>query len=156
MMRYATVHDYDFIFSLIMKEAENGHFSRKLLNPAATLGMEKELMSVLLQHRRINRCYAYALIWERKGYPVGFIVMSALEGDQGNELWLAAVSPSHRGLGEGKEMIQAILPQFKQQGAGIIARCAPESEAMFYILTKSGFVVDAILEHGTRQLIASW
>ena len=54
MMRYATVNDYDFIFSLIMKEAANGHFSRKLLNPAATLGMEKELLSVLLHHRRIN------------------------------------------------------------------------------------------------------
>jgi GNAT superfamily N-acetyltransferase len=156
MMRYATVNDYDFIFSLIMKEAANGHFSRKLLNPAATLGMEKELLSVLLHHRRINQCYAYALIWERKGYPVGFVVISALEGDQGNELWLAAVSPSHRGLGEGREMIGAILLQFRQQNAGLMARCAPESEAMFHILTSNGFVVDALLQHGTRQLVTPW
>lgn len=156
MMRYATVNDHDFIFSLIIKEAANGHFSRKLLDPVATLGMKKELLSVLLHHRRINQCYAYALIWERKGYPVGFVVMSALEGEQGNELWLAAIAPSYRGLGEGKEMIGAILPQFKQQGAGLVARCAPESEAMFHILTSNGFVVDAILEHGTRQLVTSW
>lgn len=35
MMRYATIEDYDFIFSLILKEASNGHFARNLLIPAA-------------------------------------------------------------------------------------------------------------------------
>lgn len=156
MMRYATVEDYEFIFSLILKEAANGHFERNLLIPAATRGLELELKSVLSNHRRTNKCYAYALIWERSWRPVGFVVMSALDGDQGNELWLAAVSPAHRGMGEGKEMINTILHQFEQQGAGLMARCAPESEAMFHILTSSGFVLDVTLEKGTRQLVTRW
>lgn len=101
MMRYATIEDYDFIFSLILKEASNGHFARNLLIPAAIRGLELELESVVSHHRRPNSCYAYALIWERKGRPVGFVVMSALDGDNGNELWLAAVSPAHRGKGGG-------------------------------------------------------
>lgn len=53
--------------------------------------------------------------------------------------------------GEGKEMINTILHQFKQQGAGLMARCAAESEAMFHILTSSGFVLDVILEKGIGQ-----
>lgn len=156
MMRYATGEDYDFIFSLILKEAANGHFDRKLLAPAATRGLEFELRSVLSSHRRANGCYAYALIWERNGQPIGFVVMSALDADQGNELWLAAVSPCHRGKGEGTEMISTILRQFEQQGAGLLARCAPESEAMFHILTSNGFVLDVVSKQGTRQLITRW
>jgi RimJ/RimL family protein N-acetyltransferase len=156
MMRYATLKDYDFICSLILKEAANGHFDRNLLLPAAARGLELELKSVLSNHRRTNKSYAYALIWERNGQPIGFVVMSALDGDQGNELWLAAVSPAHRAKGEGKEMISTILRQFEQQGAGLMARCAPESEAMFHLLTSNGFVLDVVLKKGTRQLMTRW
>lgn len=111
---------------------------------------------MLTNHRRANGCYAYALIWERNGQPIGFVVMSALDRDHGNELWLAAVSPAHRSKGEGTEMINTILRQFAQQGAGLLARCAPESEAMFHILTSNGFVLDVVLKKGTRQLITRW
>lgn len=156
MMRYATLKDYDFICSLVLKEAAKGHFDRNLLLPGAARGLELELKSVLADHRRANGCYAYALIWELNGSPIGFVVMSALDGDQGNELWLAAVSSAHRGKGEGKEMVQTVLRQFREQGAGLMARCAPESEAMFHILTSNGFVLDTVLKKGTRQLTTRW
>ena len=156
MMRYANNDDFDFIFSLILKEAANGHFDRNLSIPAATYGLELELRSILENNTRANGCYAYALIWERDGKPIGFVVMSALNGDIGNELWLAAVSSAHRSKGEGTKMINTILRQFAQQGAGLVARCAPESEAMFHILTSNGFVLDVVLKKGTRQLISRW
>jgi GNAT superfamily N-acetyltransferase len=156
MMRYATAEDYEFIFSLVLKEAANGHFARDLLNPGATRGLELELRSVISDRRRHNGCFAYALIWERMGRPIGFVVMSALEGNTGNELWLTAVSPAYRRQGEGKKMIKTILHQFKQRGVGLLARCAPESEAMFHLLTANGFVLDVTLEKGTRQLLTRW
>lgn len=156
MMRYATLKDSDFICALILKEAANGHFDRNLLLPAASRGLELELKSVLSDHRRVNGCDAYALIWEQNGQPIGFVVMSALDGDEGNELWLAAVSQGHRGKGEGKKMINTVLHQFEEQGAGLMSRCAPESEAMFHILTSNGFMLDVTLQKGTRQLVTRW
>lgn len=156
MIRDATVEDFDFIFSLILKEAANGTFSRTLLIPESTRGLEVELKSVLSHRRRPNGCYAHALIWGRMRVQIGFLVLSALDGDNGNELWLAAVAPRYRGRGEGTRMINAILHQFKRQGVGLMARCAPEAEAMYHILTSSGFVLDATLGTGTRQLATRW
>ena len=111
---------------------------------------------MLSHRRRPNGCYAYVLIWEPMGQQIGFLAISALDGDNGNELWLAAVAPLHRGRGEGTRMINTVLHQFKQQSSGLTARCAPEAEAMFHILTSSGFVLDVTLEKGTRQLITRW
>jgi len=156
MIRYATIEDYNFIFPLILKEAANGNFARNILIPEATRGLELEIKSVLSDRRRPNGCYAYILIWERMGESIGFLAISALDGDNGNELWLAAISPLHRERGEGTRMINMVLPQFKLQGAGLMARCAPEAKAMFHILTSSGFVLDVTLEKGTRQLVTRW
>jgi len=156
MMRYGTVRDHEFILSIILKEAANGHFERDLLLPEATRGLELELMSVLSHQRRHNGSFAYALIWERNERRIGFIVMSALEGDTGNELWLAAVAPAYRRQGEGKKMIRTVLRQFKEQGVGLMARCTPESEAMYHLLTANGFVLDGTLPQGTRQLATRW
>lgn len=153
MMRYATLADYDFIFSHVLKEAQNGHFSRDLLKPAATRGLELELKSVLSRQTRVNGFVAYALIWEKMGQRIGFMAMSALDGDRDNELWLAAISPQHRGCGEGRKMINTVLSQFKGRNSLLTARCAPESEAMFHILTSSGFHHDATMEKGTRGLV---
>jgi hypothetical protein len=58
MMRYATITDHDFIYSLVLEEAANGHFSRNLLNPAAIRGLDLELKSVLTERRRPNGTFA--------------------------------------------------------------------------------------------------
>lgn len=155
-MRYATGDDYDFILGLVLREAANGHFTRDLLSPAATRGLELELKSILSSKTRQNGYVAYALIWEKINQRIGFVVMSALDGDKDNEMWLAAVAPQYRGKGEGKKMVNTVLDQFRGRQALLTARCAPESEAMFHILTSNGFELDATMPKGTRGLVYTW
>jgi len=155
MMRNASPEDFQFIFSLILEEAKNGHFARKLLSPAATRGFNIEIRSVLTHGVRVNGVRAYALVWERDAKPIGFVIMSAGSDNMGNELWLAAILPTHRGCGEGKKMIFEILRQFKGKNLMLGARCAPESEAMFHILTSNGFRLIHIGEEGSRGLMYS-
>lgn len=155
-MRYATVQDCEFISSLILKGAANGHFAPTALTSEGTRELELELKSVISNRRRQNGSFAYVLIWERNGRSIGFVAISALDGNSGNELWLAAVSPDYRRQGEGKKMIKTVLHQFKQNGVGLLARCTPESGAMFHILMANGFALDATLEKGTRQLVSRW
>jgi ribosomal protein S18 acetylase RimI-like enzyme len=156
MMRHATTTDFDFINLLVLSEAHKGHFDRKLLIPAAMRGWELELRSVLVNRVRLNGLQSYALIWEQKKKAVGFVIMSAGPDNRGNELWMAAVSPEHRGIGEGKKMILEILKQFKGHNRILMARCAPESQAMFHILTTNGFMSVTTGEQGSRGLIYSF
>ncbi|MDO9453949.1 MAG: GNAT family N-acetyltransferase [Stagnimonas sp.] len=139
MMRNASPKDFQFIFNLVLAEAKNGHFVRELLIPAATRGFEIELKSVLVNRVRHNGIQAYALVWERNSKPIGFVIMSAGPDNKGNELWMSALSSEQRGSGEGKKMVSEILRQFKGKNLALFARCAPESEAMFHILTTNGF-----------------
>lgn len=153
MMRNASPNDFQFIYSLVLMEAQHGHFDRKLLIPAATRGWELELKSVLTNGVRHNGLHSYALIWERDRKPIGFVIMSAGPDNKGNELWMSAVSPYHRERGEGKKMILEILRQFKGKNLTLMARCSPESEAMFHILTTNGFNHVATGEQGIRGLM---
>jgi len=153
MMRNASPSDFQFIYSLVLTEAQNGHFDRKLLIPAATRGWELELKSVLTSGVRLNGLRSYALIWERDRKPVGFVIISAGSDNKGNELWMSAVSPNHRGRGDGKKMILEILRQFQGKNLILMARCSPESEAMFHILTTNGFNHVTTGEQGIRGLM---
>ncbi|WP_440216647.1 GNAT family N-acetyltransferase [Chromobacterium piscinae] len=153
MMRNASSEDFQFIFNLVLAEAENEHFSRELLVPAAARGFEIELKSVLANRVRHNGIQAYALIWEKNSKPIGFVIMSAGSDNKGNELWMSALSPEHRGNGEGKKMVSEILRQFKGKNLALFARCAPESEAMFHILKTNGFTHVATGEQGSRGLM---
>lgn len=153
MMRNASANDFQFINSLTLSEAQNRHFDPKLLVPAATRGWEIELQSVLANGVRHNGLRAYALIWEKNKKSIGFVIMSAGPDNKGNELWMAAVSPEHRGSGEGKKMVLEVLRQFRGKNLTLMARCAPESEAMFHILTTNGFNHVTNGEQGTRGLV---
>lgn len=153
MMRNASLGDFHFIYSMVLAEAQNGHFDRKLLIPAATRGLEIELKSVLASRIRHNGLYAHALVWEKDKSPIGFVIMSAGPDNKGNELWMTAISPEHRGQGEGKKMILDILGHFKGKNLALMARCSPESEAMFHILTRNGFSHVTTGEQGSRGLM---
>jgi ribosomal protein S18 acetylase RimI-like enzyme len=153
MMRNAAAADHQYILDLVLAEASKGHFSRDLLIPAAARGFGIELASILANGVRHNGLRAYALIWEKNSKPIGFTIMSAGPENKGNELWMSAISPEHRGNGEGKAMVLEILKHFKGKNLGLLARCAPESEAMYRILTSNGFKhVDTGLQ-GSRFLM---
>lgn len=97
MMRHASIDDFSFINSLVLSEAQQGHFDRQLLIPVLKHGWEIELQSVLANG--VHQCglRAYALIWEKNEKPIGFVIMSAVSDNKGNELWMASVLPEHRG-----------------------------------------------------------
>lgn len=153
MMRNATPQDFQFINYHVLSEAKNGHFNRALLVPSNRPGWDIDLSSVLAARTRRNGITAYALVWEKDKKPVGFVIMSAGPDNKGNELWMSALSPTQRGSGEGKKMILEILHQFKGKNKKLYARCAPESEAMFHILTTNGFDHVDTGEQGSRNLV---
>lgn len=153
MMRNASPEDFNFIFNLVLREAKNGHFARELLIPVATRGFAVELESILANRLRHDGIPAYALIWERNSKPIGFVIMSAGTDNKGNEFWMSALSPEHRGSGEGKNMVSEILRHFKGKNLALIARCALESEAMFHILTANGFNHVTTGDQGSRGLM---
>jgi ribosomal protein S18 acetylase RimI-like enzyme len=153
MMRNASPDDFHFINSLVLAEAQNGHFDRKLLIPAVTRGWELELNSVLASNVRHNGLRAYALIWEKNKKSIGFVIMSAGPDNKGNELWMTAISAEHRSQGEGKKMVLDILGRFKGKNLVLIARCSPESAVMFHILTRNGFSHVTAGGQGSRVLM---
>ncbi len=153
MMRNAYPEDFQFILTLVLSEARNGNFARELLIPAATRGFELELKSVLISGVRLNGIAAYALIWEKDDKPIGFVIMSAGPDNKGNELWMLAIWPRHRGKGEAKAMISELLNQFKAKNVWLMARCSQESEAMFHILTTNGFIHFDTNKQGYRGLM---
>ena len=140
MHRNANIHDLNFIYDLIMDGAKHGYFNRQYQTTiGASNGLKVELESILKNKKKYDGQTAYGVIFEHNGSPAGFVIMSAVENNKGNELWMAAVTPRLRGKGIGKKMIQGITQQFSGKNLMLMARCAPESETMFQLLLKSGF-----------------
>lgn len=152
MMRNADPHDLDFIFDLVIAEAEEGHFTKELLGSTEKRGFRLELISVLGRLIRIDGTRAFGLVWTHAGKSIGFVLMSAGPDNKGNELWMAAISPEQRKAGQGRAMISTVLEQFKGKNLKLFARCHSESEAMFHILASSGFNHIATGETGVRGL----
>lgn len=154
MLRYANINDLDFIYELVMSGAEHGFFNRQFHElPAAANGLRLELFSILASKTRLNGLMTYGIAYEHKGRPIGFVLMSTVEQNRGNELWMAAIHPDFRQMGYGKKMIQGVLEQFKGRNLMLFARCAPESESMFQLLIKNGFKHVSTGEKGYRGMM---
>jgi RimJ/RimL family protein N-acetyltransferase len=147
MIRYASSDDFQFIFTLIRIEAKNGHF---VLEPASVEPFGRELKSVLASRTRLDGTHAYALIYEESDQPLGFVIVSFNSLNNIYELLLSAIWPRHRDKGKGKAMIAELLSPFK---IDLMARCTPESEAMFHILTTNGFRYVGTGQKGVRALV---
>lgn len=153
MLRAANITDFDFINKIVLSESKKGHFNRKLVRLINKFFWKRELRSILSKDSRNKGIYAKAYVWVRDDNPIGFVIMSVLTKDnKGNELWMSAITPEQRGLGEGKKMLITILEQFKGKNKTLVARCSVESEAMFHILTTNGFIKADEIENETRLL----
>lgn len=154
MHRNANIGDLDFIYELVMGGAKHGFFNRQFQElPAAANGLRLELALILESQVRPNGLRAYGIIYEHKGLPIGFVLMSDDEQNKGRELWMAAIHPGFQKKGHGKKMIQGVLDQFKDRNLMLFARCAPESERMYQLLTKNGFKHVATGEEGYRGMM---
>lgn len=149
MMDYATFQDIDFIVQLILSEAENGFFSKKLLREDAKKGLKVEITNIVTQQRKIDGTVAYALVKREKNVPIGFIVISS----KPMELWMIAIDPKYRGMGIGERIVVEFLNQMIGSNILLIARCSKQSEAMFHILTKHGFSHKYTDNEGYRGLL---
>ena len=152
MLRHANINDLDFIYRTIIEESKHGHFDKELQSPLAAKGLHLELSLILKKRTRVNGFTAYAIIYEHNRSPVGFTIISAIKNNQGNELWMAAIKPKLRGKGLGTKMMKSILKQFYGRKQLIAARCAPESQTMFNILSKNGFKHVATGDEGHRGM----
>lgn len=141
MFRNATHTDFNFIDPLIKAEAAKGHFNPKILRPPFSTTWDLELKNVLQSNRRLNDLHAQALIWEERGYPIGFVILSAGPGNKGNELWMSAIASNHRGQGKGKAMLAALLQNFTGKNLVLMARCNAPSQTMLHLLTTHDFEV---------------
>lgn len=154
MLRYAKPSDFDFIYSLTMHDAQDGHFNREYCqNPDATKGLILEITSILGKRIRPNGLEAYGLIYEHDSKSAGFVIMSAGPENKGNELLMASIRPDIRGKKHGKRMLTNILNQFKGKKVMLLARCAPESEIMYQFLLKNGFKHIETGKTGVRGLL---
>ena len=153
MHRNATVEDYNFIYELIMDGSKVGNFTKEYYEvPEAANGLKVELMSILTTKTRHKNRIAYAIIYEYKNKPIGFVIISSIDGRDGNELYMASISPEYRGKGFGKKMIKGITEQFEGKNLAFLARCNLNSEGMYQILLKSGFEHMDTGEEGYRVL----
>lgn len=153
MLREASQSDFDFIFPLIIEGAKEGHYDRRIASmPAASNGMAHELMSIIVGKRRVSGEQALALVYEVDSIRVGFIVITALDGNGGFELWMAGIDPMQRRNGHGMAMLRHTVDRYKGSNVVLVARCAQESEIMFHMLQKIGFNHTGTGEKGYRGL----
>ncbi|MFW1853432.1 GNAT family N-acetyltransferase [Acinetobacter guillouiae] len=154
MLRNAGILDLNFIHKLILSGSQKGHFSPEFyINQAANDGLKKNLQSILNDQKRLDvDVKAYALIAENDGKPTSFMIISALEGSKGNEIWMMGTDPQYQGKGIASYFLDNVLKQFKMGNRAVFARCEPVSEVMFKLLTKKDFKHLETGESGTRIL----
>ena len=154
MHRDANIGDLDFIYELIMDGAKQGFFNRKFQQlPAIAYGLRIEISLILKNGIRPNGLKANGIIYEYQGQPIGFVLMSAGENNEGNELWMVAIHKDFQEKGYGKKMVQGVLDKFKGLNLMLFARCSPESEKMYQLLLKNEFAHIGTSEEGYRGMM---
>lgn len=146
--------DIELIYDLILEGSQNGNFAKDYTTKKeAAKGLKIELVSIVLQNKRINGTFSYAIIYEVANTSIGFVIMSAIEGNQGNEIYMASIHPKYRGQGYGKQMVRSITEQFIGKNLILIARCHTNSEKMYQILLNNGFKLETTGKEGYRGLV---
>lgn len=115
MLRSASIKDLNFLFNEILEGSKSGHFNSEFYqNPKATAGLRVNLESILSGHGRVDGPFAYGLVLEnRSGKSVSFLLISALEGNKGNEFWMLSTAKPFRKQGFGNQIIDEVLNAFK-------------------------------------------
>jgi RimJ/RimL family protein N-acetyltransferase len=140
MCRNANIGDLEFIYNLIIDGSKNKNFVEEYYkNSDAARGLKIELLSILTNKIRVNGNIAYGIIYEHQGKPIGFVIMSSIDKNKGNEIYMASIEYAFRGKGFGKKMLNEITKQVEGKNLVLLARCNEYSESMYQILLKLGF-----------------
>jgi N-acetylglutamate synthase-like GNAT family acetyltransferase len=153
VFRKAESRDIDVIHQLLLAEAAQGRFDRRLVDEPYRSGLRKNLNHIRKRGRRLDEdVRAQLLVWESDaGAATGCIINSAISTDAGNELWMVAVFPEYRGQGQGREMNGEVL-SFLHPRVDVFARCATEAQVYFQMNLRSGFLPLDTTDQGVRVM----
>ncbi len=153
MFRKAESSDIDAIHQLLIAEAGQGRFDRRLVDEPYCAGLRKNLNHIRKRGRRLDEdVRAQLLVWENDaGDMTGCLVNSAIVGDLGNELWMTAVFPEFRGQGEGSRMQGQALSALHPR-VDVFCRCAAEAQVFYQMNLRRGFLPLDTTSQGVRVM----
>ena len=153
MFRKAESSDIDAIHQLLIAEAGEGRFDRRLVDEPYCSGLRKNLKHIRKRGRRLDEdVRAQLLVWENAdGDRAACLINSAIAGEQGNEIWMAAVFPEFRGQGEGSRMHGQALSALHPR-VDVFCRCAAEAQVFCQMNLRRGFLPLDTTSQGVRVL----
>lgn len=153
MFRLATSQDIDVIHQLIVAEAAQGRFDRRLADEPYRASLRKNLNTIRKRGRRLDEeVSAQLLVWEDdEAEMAGCLINSAILPGLGNELWVVAIVPEARGRGEGSRMLHEALACLHPH-VDIFSRCAPEAQVLYQMNLRRGFLPLDVTEQGVRVM----
>lgn len=153
MFRKAESRDIDAIHRLLVAEAAQGRFDRRLLDEPYRTGLRKNLNHIRKRGRRLDEdVRAQLLVWENDaGEATGCIINSAMRTEFGNELWMVAVFPEFRGQEQGREMNSEAL-SYLHPRVDVFSRCAAEAQVYFQMNLRRGFLPLDTTDQGVRVM----
>lgn len=152
MFRKARSEDIDIVHQLLVSEAAQARFDQRLAEEPYRSGLRKNLNTIRKKGRRLDEdLQAQLLIWDQGGDVAGCAINSAIMPGMGNEIWMIAVSPEHRGNGVGRAMNDELLKQLHPY-VDIFARCAPRAQVACEMFLRRGFLPLDTTDQGVRVL----
>lgn len=138
----ASLLDAQFIFDSILAEASCGHFNSNYLHPISHRGLVHQIQSSITQRKcpthRNPSSESTIYIFVNSNCPVGFSWVVETEKRGEKELYLLAVSASHRKKGICKSLVSETIFQYPPK-TKFIARLYQASQTMLRILISMGF-----------------
>ncbi len=153
MFRAATSKDIDAIHQVLVDEASQCHFDRRLAEEPYRSGLRKNLNNIRKRGRRLDEdLAAQLLVWETgEGEAAGCLINSAIVSDLGNEIWMIAVWPRFRGQGIATAMQTEVLKHLHPR-VDVFSRCAPEARVFYEMNLRRGFLPLEVTEQGVSIL----
>lgn len=153
MFRLATPSDIDIIQQLVINEAAQGRFDRRLAEEPFRSGLRKNLNNIRKRGRRLDEdTSAQLLVWDTdEGEMAGCLINSAITFDLGNEIWVTAILPEFRGRGEGGRLKSEALAYLHPR-VDVFSRCASEAQISYQMNLRRGFLPLDITEEGVRVM----
>ncbi len=153
MFRAAKSGDIDVIHQLVINEAAQGRFDRRLVEEPYRTTLRKNLNNIRKRGRRLDEdVSAQLLVWESDdGEMAGCLINSAIVSDLGNELWMTAILPELRGRGEGGRLKSEALAYLHPR-VDVFCRCAAEAQISYQMNLRRGFIPLDVTEQGVRVM----
>jgi len=153
VFRLAKSGDIDAIHQLVIAEAAQGRFDRRLVEEPYRTSLRKNLNNIRKRGRRLDEAVsAQLLVWETDdGEMAGCLINSAIVSGLGNEIWMIAIMPEIRGRGEGSLLMTEML-DYLHPRVDVFSRCAAEAQILYQMNLRRGFLPLDVTGQGVRVM----